>query len=88
MSDEAYGATVAKRRLSRRLLELRVASGFTANHVLAVEAAEGTTGMLARLAKLRKSGRLKLADRAGVLVKAPKPGQSRRIAGMVRPALL
>jgi Domain of unknown function (DUF5753)/Helix-turn-helix domain len=33
MSDEAYGATVAKRRLARRLLELRVASGFTANHV-------------------------------------------------------
>src|SRR5437764_8255155 len=33
MSDDAYGATVASRRLSRRLLELRVASGFTANHV-------------------------------------------------------
>jgi hypothetical protein len=33
MSDEAYGATVAKRRLSRRLTELRVARGYTANHV-------------------------------------------------------
>jgi transcriptional regulator with XRE-family HTH domain len=33
MSDDAYGATVAKRRLSRRLLELRVQSGYTANHV-------------------------------------------------------
>jgi hypothetical protein len=33
MSDDAYGATVAKRRLSRRLAELRVASGYTANHV-------------------------------------------------------
>ena len=33
MSDEAYGATVAKRRLSRRLLQLRVTSGYTANHV-------------------------------------------------------
>lgn len=33
MSDEAYGATVAKRRLSRRLLQLRVSSGYTANHV-------------------------------------------------------
>jgi transcriptional regulator with XRE-family HTH domain len=33
MSDEAYGATVAKRRLSRRLTELRRASGHTANHV-------------------------------------------------------
>jgi hypothetical protein len=33
MSDDAYGATVAKRRLSRRLNELRRASGHTANHV-------------------------------------------------------
>jgi Domain of unknown function (DUF5753) len=33
MSDEAYGATVAKRRLSRRLLQLRVTGGYTANHV-------------------------------------------------------
>jgi hypothetical protein len=33
MSDDAYGATVAKRRLSRRLTELRHASGHTANHV-------------------------------------------------------
>jgi transcriptional regulator with XRE-family HTH domain len=33
MSDDAYGATVAKRRLSRRLTELRQASGHTANHV-------------------------------------------------------
>jgi hypothetical protein len=33
MSDDAYGATVAKRRLSRRLTELRRASGYTANNV-------------------------------------------------------
>jgi hypothetical protein len=33
MSDDAYGATVAKRRLARRLNELRRASGHTANHV-------------------------------------------------------
>ena len=33
MSDEAYGATVAKRRLSRRLAELRGTTGYTANHV-------------------------------------------------------
>src|ERR1700748_3820952 len=33
MSDDAYGATVAERRLSRRLLQLRVQSGYTANHV-------------------------------------------------------
>ena len=33
MTDDAYGATIAKRRLARRLAELRVASGYTANHV-------------------------------------------------------
>jgi transcriptional regulator with XRE-family HTH domain len=33
MTDDAYGATIAKRRLSRRLAELRVATGYTANHV-------------------------------------------------------
>jgi transcriptional regulator with XRE-family HTH domain len=33
MSDDAYGATAAKRRLSVRLTELRQASGQTANHV-------------------------------------------------------
>jgi len=31
--DDAYGATVAKRRLSRRLYELRVQAGYTANQV-------------------------------------------------------
>src|SRR6516225_7267768 len=33
MTDDAYGATVAKRRLSRLLLQLRIKSGYTANHV-------------------------------------------------------
>ncbi len=33
MSDDAYGATVAKRRLSQRLTELRITTGYTANHV-------------------------------------------------------
>src|SRR5215472_9943366 len=33
MTDDAYGATVAKRRLSRLLLQLRVKNGYTANHV-------------------------------------------------------
>lgn len=33
MSDDAYGATVAKRRLSLRLTELRGNTGYTANHV-------------------------------------------------------
>jgi DUF1009 family protein len=46
--------------------------------VLAIEAAEGTDQMLARLAELRRSGQIHARDGAGVLVKAPKPGQDRR----------
>jgi DUF1009 family protein len=48
-------------------------------HVQAVEAAEGTDWMLERCAELRARGRVKLPDRTGVLVKAPKPGQDRRV---------
>ncbi len=47
------------------------------NHVLAVEAAEGTDHMLARVAELRGAGRIR--STGGVLVKAPKPDQDRRI---------
>jgi UDP-2,3-diacylglucosamine hydrolase len=48
------------------------------NHVLAVEAAEGTDNMLARVAALRGEGRVTTPLGVGVLVKAPKPGQDRR----------
>jgi DUF1009 family protein len=48
------------------------------NHVLAVEAAEGTDNMLARIADLRHQGRVATPPGVGVLVKAPKPGQDRR----------
>jgi UDP-2,3-diacylglucosamine hydrolase len=47
-------------------------------HVIAVEAAEGTDQMLARVAELRHLGRLTAPPGVGVLVKAPKPGQDRR----------
>jgi DUF1009 family protein len=47
-------------------------------HVLAVEAAEGTDQMLARVAELRRNGRLRSRAAAGVLVKAAKPGQDLR----------
>jgi len=40
-------------------------------HIVAVEAAEGTDGMLARVAELRAMGRIRAPK--GVLVKAPKP---------------
>src|SRR5262252_3045012 len=47
-------------------------------HVIAVEAAEGTDQMLARIVELRRLGRVTAPAGAGVLVKAPKPGQDRR----------
>ena len=50
-----------------------------AGRVLAIEAAEGTDAMLARVADLRASGRLRLSAPAGVLVKAPKRGQDLRL---------
>ena len=48
------------------------------NHVLALEAAEGTDQMLERVAELRKNGRIRAGAGTGVLVKAPKPTQDRR----------
>jgi len=47
-------------------------------HVLAVEAAEGTDAMLARVAEMRTNGRVRSPAGSGVLVKAPKPDQDRR----------
>jgi DUF1009 family protein len=47
--------------------------------VLAIEAAEGTDAMLERIAALRKEERIGLADKVGILVKAPKQGQDRRL---------
>lgn len=47
--------------------------------VAAVEAAEGTDQMLRRYGEMRASGRLRFAAGHGVLVKAPKVGQDRRI---------
>jgi DUF1009 family protein len=48
------------------------------NHVLAVEAAEGTDAMVQRVAELRAQGRIAAPAGRGVLVKAPKPQQDRR----------
>jgi UDP-2,3-diacylglucosamine hydrolase len=48
------------------------------NHVLAVEAAEGTDNMLARIAEMRRQRRVTAPLGRGVLVKSPKPGQDRR----------
>ena len=47
-------------------------------HVIALEGIEGTDQMLARVAELRRNGRLRAPPGIGVLVKAPKPHQDRR----------
>jgi UDP-2,3-diacylglucosamine hydrolase len=49
------------------------------NRVLAIEAAEGTDQMLARVAMMRREGRIRLPNKVGVVVKAPKPGQDQRL---------
>ena len=48
------------------------------DYVLAVEAAEGTDRMLARIAELRSEGRVRSSPGTGVLVKMPKPAQDQR----------
>jgi UDP-2,3-diacylglucosamine hydrolase len=50
-----------------------------AGRVLAIEAAEGTDAMVARIAEMRANGRLRFSGQAGVLVKAPKRGQDLRL---------
>ena len=49
------------------------------NQVLAVEGPEGTDQMLARVAELRRNGRIRTPAGVGVLVKAAKIGQDHRI---------
>lgn len=48
------------------------------HRVVAIEGAEGTDAMLARVAEMRRTGRLRTPIGAGVLVKAAKPGQDHR----------
>lgn len=47
------------------------------NRVLAVEGADGTDEMLSHVADLRRRGRIRAGG--GVLIKAPKPNQDRRV---------
>jgi DUF1009 family protein len=75
-ADIALGFEVV-RALGR--LDVGQAAVVAKGYVLAVEAAEGTDAMLARCVELRRVGRVPARDRAGVLVKAPKPGQEQRV---------
>jgi UDP-2,3-diacylglucosamine hydrolase len=47
-------------------------------HVVGVEDIEGTDGLLARVAHLRRAGRIRAKTARGALVKAPKSGQDLR----------
>jgi DUF1009 family protein len=76
--SELEGADIAQgMRLVEAIGQFDVgqAAVVAGNHVLAVEGAEGTDRMLARVAELR--GR-QIGAAGGVLVKAPKPGQDWR----------
>jgi UDP-2,3-diacylglucosamine hydrolase len=76
--DEADIALGAKLLGALSSFDAGQAAVVSAGRVLAIEAAEGTDAMLARVSDLRASGRLR--DRtSGVLVKAPKQGQDPRL---------
>jgi UDP-2,3-diacylglucosamine hydrolase len=74
--DIAFGA-----RLLDALSSFDAGQGtvIAAGRAIAIEAAEGTDAMLARVAGMRASGRLKFKGPAGVFVKAPKRGQDLRL---------
>ena len=76
VEDIAFGA-----RLLDALSPYDAGQGavIAAGRPIAIEAAEGTDAMLARVAEMRASGRLRFKGAAGVLVKAPKRGQDLRL---------
>jgi len=73
--DIAFGFAYLQASGAFDIGQAAVVSG---KRILAVEAAEGTDQMLARVAELRTNGRIGVPAGAGVLVKAPKPGQDHR----------
>jgi hypothetical protein len=78
----AYDGDIAKAlQVARAMGALDVGQGavVASGLVLAVEAQEGTDAMLARVAGLPEALRGSAAARRGVLAKAPKPIQDRRL---------
>jgi len=79
--DETAAADIAKGREVLRALspfDIGQAAIVIDGHVVGVEDIEGTDGLLARVARLRKEGRIRAKAARGVLVKAPKSGQDLR----------
>jgi DUF1009 family protein len=77
--DEADIALGAKLLGALSRFDAGQAAVVSAGRVLAIEAAEGTDAMLARVSDLRVNGRLRAKGKSGVLVKAPKQGQDLRL---------
>ena len=79
--DENAAADVARGREVLRALspfDIGQAAVVIDGHVVGVEDIEGTDGLLARVALLRREGRIRARTARGVLVKAPKSGQDLR----------
>jgi DUF1009 family protein len=79
--DENAAADIARGREVLRALspfDIGQAAVVIDGHVVAVEDIEGTDGLLARVALLRKQGRIRARAGRGVLVKAPKTSQDLR----------
>jgi DUF1009 family protein len=81
MPDENAAADIARGREVLRALspfDIGQAAVVIDGHVVGVEDIEGTDGLLARVARLRREGRIRARAARGVLVKAPKSGQDLR----------
>jgi DUF1009 family protein len=81
MPDHDAEADIAKGREVLRALspfDIGQATVVIDGHVVGIEDIEGTDGLLARVAHLRKQGRIRAKAGRGVLVKAPKSGQDLR----------
>jgi DUF1009 family protein len=79
--DESAAADIARGRDVLRALspfDIGQAAVVIDGHVVGVEDIEGTDGLLARVAHLRREGRIRARVARGVLVKAPKSGQDLR----------
>src|SRR4030081_3364277 len=79
--DEHAVADIARGREVLRALspfDIGQAAVVIDGHVVALEDIEGTDGLLARVARLRKEDRIRAPTRRGVLVKAPKSSQDLR----------
>ena len=75
-NDIAFGVRAAR---ALGALDIGQAVAVCDGLVLAVEAAEGTDAMIGRIASLPVAVRGTATSRRGVLVKAPKPKQERRV---------